>query len=84
MFDIQLSNQAAKFIKKSDKTLAKRFFDKLDLLKVDPVLHDSKKILNEKNAFRVRVGGYRILYTIYYETKIIIVSKIDKRPRVYD
>ncbi|KKS53546.1 MAG: hypothetical protein UV19_C0008G0006 [Parcubacteria group bacterium GW2011_GWA2_42_28] len=38
----------------------------------------------DQKVFRVRVGGYRILYYVVFETKTIYVFIIDKRGVVYD
>ena len=83
MFEVVLSNQASKFIKKADKTLAKRLIEKLESIKKIPIGHDSKKIVG-RDLFRIRVGDYRILYCVKYDLKKILIDKIDKRSRVYD
>ena len=82
MFRIEFSNQASKFLKKSEKEISKRIIKKIEELKQEPVLHDSKSLF-EKDYFRVGVGKYRILYKAEIKNKIILVSKIDKRGRVY-
>nr|QNO48043.1 hypothetical protein LNJNAIJJ_00005 [Methanosarcinales archaeon ANME-2c ERB4] len=84
MFDIKYSRQAIKFIKSLDKIHVSRIFKKLEKLKQDPILHDSKIVggYSEK-LYRVRVGDYRILYDIDYNGNLIGVIKIDKRSRVY-
>lgn len=84
MFNPKYSNQAKKFLKKSDKILVKRLFDKIDGMRETPFPKDTKTVEGySEKTFRVRVGDYRILYEVDYENKIIGVIKIDKRPRVY-
>lgn len=83
MFEIVLSNQAEKFIRKADKTLAIRLAQQLESLKSEPSGHDSKRIIG-RELFRVRVGDYRILYAVKYDQNKILVEKIDHRERVYD
>ncbi len=83
MFEIVLSNQATKFIKKADKALVKRIIEKLESLKIEPISHDSKKIIG-RDLFRIRVGDYRILYDVRFSSKKILVDRIDKRSRVYE
>lgn len=82
MFEIILSNQASKFIKNTDKILAKRLVHKLEALKTEPIGHDSKKIIG-KELFRVRVGNYRILYAVKYMENKILIEKIDHRKHAY-
>ena len=42
-----------------------------------------KKIVNREGTFRLRIGDYRVLYEIKWANKIIIIAKIDKRPKIY-
>lgn len=37
-----------------------------------------------EKVFRVRVGDYRILYTVNYEKKRVLIVNLDKRSRAYD
>ena len=52
----------------------------------NPVPSDSKFVGRDDGemVFRYRIGDYRALYSINEKNKIILVMKIDKRPRVYD
>lgn len=84
MFQIELSNQSKNFLKKCDEILQQRIIAKIELLKTEPVPHDSKRVVGEKRCFRVRIGDYRVLYDISWEKKAILIAKIDKRSKVYD
>ena len=69
MFDIFLDIPAPKFLKK---------------LAEDPIPHNSKRIIGEKEkVFRIRVGKFRVLYRIDYENYHIVLINIDYRDRVY-
>ncbi|MBI4159273.1 type II toxin-antitoxin system RelE/ParE family toxin [Candidatus Woesearchaeota archaeon] len=84
MFDAEYSNQATKFLKKCDKETIKRFIDKIEKLKEDPFPTDIKRVINRKEKiFRIRVGDYRIQYSVIYEKNLIFISEIEKRPRAY-
>ena len=37
-----------------------------------------------EKVFRYRIGEYRALYKLKEKENVILISKIDKRPRVYD
>jgi len=82
-FEIYFFNKAAKFVKKLDKDTKERLKLSIDKLKTDPVPHDSVRVEGEQKTFRVRVGGYRILYLISFKDRTITIVKIDKRERVY-
>ena len=85
MFNIDYSNQAKRFLKKVDRTIAKRILDKIEELSNNPFPTDVKRIVNKKEKiFRVRVGDYRIQYSVFYNKNILFISDIDKRSRAYD
>ncbi len=83
MFKAEFNNQSLKFIDKCASNLQKRIIEKIESLQKEPVLHDSKKVVGEKNLFRVRVGDYRILYEIQWQENIILIDRIDKRSKMY-
>ena len=84
MFLVELSSKSKQFLKKVDSKLRNRILQKIKLLKINPVLSDSKKIIGDSSVFRIRVGNYRILYEIKWSEKIILIVIIDKRSRVYN
>lgn len=87
MFELNYSNQSKKFLKNCEKELSLRILNKLELLRKNPVSSDAKFIGRDKEGnkiFRIRVGKMRILYKIKDSEKIILVSKIDKRERIYE
>ena len=84
MFDVSYSNRSKKFLKKADKVIVKRVIEKIEKLRDNPVIHDTKTVEGSKGLFRVRVGDYRILYEVDYRNNLIGIIKIDKKPRVYD
>ena len=85
MFDIFLGPQPERFLKKADKELRQRIWKKLDELKQNPFPSDVVRVVGRKEkAFRVRVGAYRIQYSVLQETKEITVFDIDKRESAYD
>ena len=85
MFDIKYSNQSVKFLKNTDKTTFKRISQKIESLQEKPFMHDTKIIQGyHEKIYRIRVGDYRILYEVDYESNILGIIKIDKRSKAYD
>ncbi len=84
MFTIYYSRRSTNFLKKADKVLVKRLIEKIEKLRKDPIIHDTKRVVGSQGIFRVRVGDYRILYEVDYKNNLIGIVKIDKRPKVYD
>ncbi len=84
MFTISLGPGARKFLRKANKELQERILGNIRKLATDPTPYGSIKIIGEENTYRIRIGGYRALYEIYYSKRIILIVKIDKRDKVYD
>jgi len=84
-FSVQFAPSVIKFIKKLDIQSKKRIRNKVLRLKLEPFPSETVRVEEYKNEkiFRVRVGDYRILYSVSYEERLIMVIKIDKRGRVY-
>ena len=84
MFTIEFSNLAKHFLKKSDVQLSARIIERIEELAKDPFPSDIKRVVNKKEkVFRVRVGDYRIQYSVIYEKNILWISDIDKREKAY-
>ncbi|PIN76233.1 hypothetical protein COV18_00340 [Candidatus Woesearchaeota archaeon CG10_big_fil_rev_8_21_14_0_10_37_12] len=84
MFALDFSTHAEKFLKKSEKELAKRLVERIEKLAIDPFPKDVKRIVNRKEkVFRVRVGDYRIQYFVNYEKNLISITDIDERSKAY-
>jgi mRNA interferase RelE/StbE len=84
MFDVEFSSQARKFLERAERQIAKRIIEEIENLQEDPFPHGVKRIVNRKEKiFRIRVGDYRIQYSVIYERNLIFISDIDKRERAY-
>lgn len=83
---MQLSERAQKFLESLDNHIRDRIEERLRKLGIIPVPKDAKFIERENNEkiFRYRIGDFRALYKVKEDEKIVLIAKIDKRPRVYD
>ena len=84
MFSAELKNPALKFLKSlKDKTTLKRISNKIDELEKNPFPQDIERVEGYKDVkiFRVRVGDYRIIYTMI--TDGILILRIAHRKEVY-
>ena len=86
MYFVELSVRAQDFLEKLDRNVKERIEKRLKNLEDNPIPSDSKFIGRENNEmiFRYRIGKFRALYKIKESQKIILVTKIDKRDKVYD
>ena len=87
MFSAQLKKQALKFLKSiRDKSTLTRIANKINELEKNPFPQDIERVEGFKGikVFRVRVGDFRILYFVDYNSSKLYIEKIDKRGKVYD
>ncbi len=86
MFNAEIEKQALKFLNKlRDDQLRKRLMSKIDELEQNPFPRDCRMVEGyDQKVYRVRVGGYRILYYVHFETSTVYVFIIDKRGTVYE
>ncbi|MFC1648774.1 type II toxin-antitoxin system RelE/ParE family toxin [Nanoarchaeota archaeon] len=84
MFKAKYTKQAKDFLRKSDAALARRINKRIRQLCVNPFPGKVKRFAGSNGkVFRIRIGDYRILYEIYYEDKILLIHKIEKRSKAY-
>lgn len=86
MYAVELSQRAQKFLEKLDEHISQRIEERLKRLGSEPVPSDAKFIGRDggDKVFRYRIGDWRALYKVKESEKIVLIAKIDKRPRVYD
>ncbi|MGH3545642.1 MAG: type II toxin-antitoxin system RelE family toxin [Mycobacteriales bacterium] len=78
-YQVQLHRCAEKALIKLDKTTQRRIAPILIDLREEPRPHGSKKLTNSDNLWRVRVGDYRIVYTIKDDVLTVLVLHILRR-----
>lgn len=86
MYTVELSQRSQKFLEKLDVYVNDRIRTRLKKLAENPIPSDAKFIGRDQGdkLFRYRIGDFRALYIVLEKEKQILVTKIDKRPRVYD
>lgn len=60
-----------------------RIVSRIKALAGDPRPNGCEKLAGASNAWRVRQGDYRILYTVDDETRVVDIFKIGHRREVY-
>jgi len=86
MYFVELSIRAQDFLEKLDNKIKEIIEKRLKNLEDNPVPSDSKFIGRDNNEmiFRYRIGKFRVLYKVKESQKIVLITKIDKRDRIYD
>jgi mRNA interferase RelE/StbE len=81
-FEIVWSDSAARQLKKLDRSVARRIFDKVGQLAENP--HRFVQKLVNSPYYRLRVGDYRVILDIKANLLRILVLKVGHRESVYD
>ncbi|BBD58903.1 plasmid stabilization system [Nostoc sp. HK-01] len=50
---------------------------------MEPCPHGVKKLKGKENAYRIRVGDYRIIYDIFDDVLLISVIEVGHRSNIY-
>ncbi len=79
-YKIIIEKQAKKFIRKLNESQQRRVLHAIYQL---PDTGDIKTIQGQKGMYRLRVGDYRILYTIDHGELTVFVVDIGNRGDVY-
>jgi len=81
MYKIEWKEHAIKDIEKFEGTMARRVIKKVDELSENPFSKDIKRLKGSKD-FRLRVGDYRVIFSIDQDS--IQILKVGHRKNVYD
>lgn len=81
MYKIIIKKKAEKFIDKLPKNERLRIAKAIELL---PNGEDIKKLKGHSNLFRLRVGDYRIIYTVDNGELIIYIIDAGNRGEIYN
>lgn len=82
-YNVQLFRSAEKDLEKLPPHIVTNITRRIDALAFDPHPAQSKKLVNDHNRFRLRIGDYRALYRIDHTTKQIFVYQITHRKDAY-
>jgi mRNA interferase RelE/StbE len=82
-YQIEISKTAEKQLKKIDKLHQIRIVDAILQLSINPAPFGSKKLAGFDDVFRIRIGNYRVIYSLEGKKLLIIVLKIGHRKDVY-
>jgi len=82
VYTIEYEASAVKALSKLDHITAVRIKTVVDALSRNPRPSGVKKLMGSDN-WRVRVGDYRVIYSIHDSTLTILIIKIGHRREIY-
>jgi len=83
MFVLSVERSAEKELKKLPSIYFPKVIAKIQELSTDPYPKGCKKLINNENFWRIRIGNYRVIYEVIQLEKRINVYKIRHRKDVY-
>lgn len=82
-YKIEWTVDAQKDLKKLSPDIAKRIVRKAETLAVNPTPSSVETVKGTPGGFRIRMGDYRILYTIDHRVVTVSVIRVGPRGSVY-
>ena len=83
MYKITFSKQADKILRKMPRNLALKIAKKIKLLAIDPNSMRNVKKLTNHPGYRLRIGDWRVVYTVNDPELLIHIVNIKTRGEVY-
>jgi mRNA interferase RelE/StbE len=82
-YRVEVTSAAARQLRSIDPPVRRRVLLAMAELEADPRAHGVRKLSGADNAWRVRVGDYRVIYEIHDDELLIVVFRAAHRREVY-
>lgn len=83
-YTITFARSARKEIEALDEKIVNRIFPKIEVLSKEPRPAGCRKLTGNKNLWRIRVGDYRVVYSIDDENNIVDIIAVRHRKDAYE
>lgn len=83
MYRVEFTSAAACKVRKLDRPVRARLLNAIESLATSPRPDEVKKLASTENAWRIRVGDYRIIYSIEDDVLVVTVVRVAHRREVY-
>gem|GEM_PF-66642 len=80
---IQYDPKALKEPTKLDKPAARRIVKAIDALSIDPRPSGSRPLVGYPDLWRIRVGDYRVVYTVKDAELVVLALRVAHRSTIY-
>ena len=82
-YEVRITHSAEKELGNLSKALVPVPWQRIKTLADEPRPRQARKLKGAERAYRLRVRGYRIIYTVDDKEKLVIVTAIRHRKDVY-
>jgi mRNA interferase RelE/StbE len=83
MYKVKIEKSALKSLTKIPSNYLVKIRSEINSLEKNPRPSGCKKLGGSKNKYRIRIGFYRVIYTINDDVLTVKVVKVDNRDCVY-
>ena len=83
-YTVVVTRGAQRDLDRLDRPVLNRVATAIDELSDDPRPHGSRKLVNQVNLWRVRVGDWRVLYEIDDAVRTVRVVAVRHRSKAYE
>ena len=82
IYSIKIKSETKKYLLTLEKNLRRRISRSINELAANPRPSECKK-LKGRDAYRIRVGDYRVIYEIYDDVLVVLIIRVAHRREVY-
>ncbi|MCF6284791.1 MAG: type II toxin-antitoxin system RelE/ParE family toxin [Candidatus Hydrogenedentes bacterium] len=83
LYSIEWKKSARKELRKLEKSAIPRVLEVVKSLIYDPYPAGSRKLQCSEHLYRVRIGDYRVVYSVKNEVLLIEVIRVGHRKDIY-
>jgi mRNA interferase RelE/StbE len=84
MYEVSFTSKALRQFAKLPVEVQQRLQDAIDALELEPRPDGVKKLRGRTNEYRIRIGPYRVIYTVEDRKLVVTVIKVGLRADIYD
>jgi mRNA interferase RelE/StbE len=82
-YAITFARSARRELEALDASVVRRVVSRIDGLAQEPRPSGSRKLQGEQNLWRIRIGDYRVVYSVNDRQRIVDIVRIRHRREVY-
>ncbi len=83
IYEVQISRTAERQLARLERTTQQRVAAAMQALAQDPRPRGCRKLQGYEDVYRIRVGRYRLLYSVSDNTVVVVILKVGHRRSVY-
>lgn len=83
-YNIEFARSALKDLRRLDKGVVSRIIVEIEALRVEPRPAGCRKLVGSDDLYRIRIGDYRVIYSIHDRLLIVGIERIRHRREAYN